>query len=194
MKGSYSCAIQTPSVIFYTLLKANCHSLFKITLEVEDSRVLFLPEFRREYLDCWKHLDAILTMLAEGVMDGRGRKLIFVMEIMCRDDTVHRAKKWLPRLLEMFSREGSLHAHDGEDDVCDGSDHDVTDEKACMGRAVLKKYVYESESDEKTEEEGDTTEGGGENTENKEAEVVEGGKVEDVDGGDKGDGEGRGEN
>ena len=54
--------------------------------------------------------------------------------------------------MQRFDEEGSLHVHDGEDVGCDSDDYDVEDERACMGRAALKKYQYESEGDENTEE------------------------------------------
>lgn len=159
MKGSYSCVVETPGAIFATLLETNCPNLFKITLEVEDARSLFLAESRDEFLDSWKGLDATLTMLAERSMTARGSKLVFVMEVTCEDKTIRRAKKWLPRLLPTFVEEGLLHVHDGEDDVCRGRNSRADNERACMGRAVLARYAYESESDGETEESGGGNDG-----------------------------------
>jgi hypothetical protein len=178
MKGSYSCIVETPGTIFATLLDPGCPNLHKITLEAEDAKSLFLPEIRGECSDAWKYLDAALSMLAEKLMSARGKKLIFIMEVTCRNDTIRKAKKWVPRLLPVFKREGSLHVHDGEDDACRGREYDEEDEKACMGRAVLKEYGYESESDETTDE-GDEAGGEGEEKENKDEEVDEGNEGDD---------------
>jgi len=89
--------------------------------------------------------------------------------------------------LPRFDEEGSLHIHNGEDDGCDSDDYDVEDEKACMGRAVLKKYRYESESDENTEE----VEAAKQGKESKAKESTEGKKDEESDEGNEGDDEGQ---
>jgi hypothetical protein len=193
MKGSYSCVVETPDTVLTTLLEANCPNLSRITVEVEDALAWFLVEVRGECVDSWKDLDSSLTTLARKSMNARGKKLVFVMEVTCTDDAIHRAKKWLPRLLPRFNEEGSLHAHDGEDDDCDVDNYDVEDGIACMGRAVLKKYEYESESDEKTE--GDkAAERSEENKENQEGGRVKGGKKGEKDkgsdDGNEGDDEG----
>ena len=47
----------------------------------------------------------------------------------------------------MFYGEGSLHVHDGKDDVCYGYGGGMEDIAACMGEAVLKEYGYESEGE-----------------------------------------------
>lgn len=190
MKGSYSCVVEIPGTIFASLLEANCPNLFKITLEIEASSSLFLAESRTECLDSWKDLDSTLTMLAERLMDRRGKKLVFVMEVTCEDDTLHRAKKWLPRLLPMFHEEGELHVHDGEDDVCRGRRYNAEDKRSCMGRTVLAKYGYESESDEKIEEVGATA-GGTVNEENQGGGGAEGREEDgEADKGNEGDDEG----
>ena len=151
MKGSFSCIVETPGTVLTTVLEANCPNLHKITVEVEDARAWFLAESRRECEDSWEDLDSTLSTLALRSMIGRGKKLVFVMEVTCTDDAIRRAKKWLPSLLPRFDEEGSLHVHDGEDDNCNLDDYGVEDKMACMGRDVLKKYGYESESDEKPE-------------------------------------------
>jgi len=195
MKGSYSCIVQTPSTVLATLLEANCSDLSKITVEVEGARAWFLPGLREECMNAWVDLDSSLSVLAWRSMDARGKKLVFVLEVTCTDDTTHRAKKWLPRLLPKFNEEGSLHVHDGEDDGCDRDDYDVEDKKACMGRAVLKEYAYDSESDEKTEEDSTRDKG---NKENQKGEGAQGGdegeKDEELDDGNEGDDESEGEN
>ena len=174
MKGSYSCIVETPGIVITTLLETNSPNLSKITVEVEGARAWFLTETRGESLDSWKELDSSLAALAWRSLKTRGKKLVFVMEVMCTDDTIRRAKKWLPRLLPRFNDEGSLHVHDGEDDNCYFDDYDSEDEEACMGRAVLKEYKYESESDEKTE--GNTAKQGNENEKNQEGEGAKDGK------------------
>jgi len=184
MKGSFSCIVETPGTVLTTLLEANCPNLYKITVEVEDARTWFLAESRRECVDSWKDLDSTLATLAMRSVIARSKKLVFVMEVTCTDDAIHRAKKWLPHLLPRFDEEGSLHVHAGEDDDCDLDDYDVEDRMACMGRAVLKEYGYESESDEKTEEvnatkQGEEAKGG-----------KEGEKDEEPDEGNEGDDEG----
>ena len=194
MKGSYSCIVEIPDAVFATLLEANCSNLSRITVEVEDAKAWFLPENRAECADSWKDLDSTLAKLAWRSTNARKKKLVFVMEVTCTDDAIHRAKKWLPRLLPRFDEEGSLHVHDGEDDGCIFDDYDVEDEKACMGRAVLKKYQYESESDEITEEvEADKQ--GKESKENQEGEgakeSTEDKKDEELDEGNEDDGEGQ---
>lgn len=194
MNGSYSCIVETPAAVLTTLLEANCPNLSEITVEVEDAKEWFLAESRAECADSWKYLDSTLATLAVRLMNARGKELVFVMEVTCTDDAIHRAKKWLPRLLPRFDGEGSLHVHHGEDDPCyvDDDDIDVEDGTACMGRAVLKKYGYESESDEKIEE-VDATKQGKENKGNKEDEGVKGAKqgekVEELDEGNEGDDE-----
>lgn len=194
MKGSYSCVVEISAAMFATLLEANCPNLFKITLEVEDPRSLFLSKSRVECLNFWKDLDSALTMLSERSMGALGKKFIFLMEVTCVDNAIHRAKKWLPRLLPMFNREGSLHVHHGEKDVCHGHNYDAEDKKACMGRAVLAAYGYESESDEKTEE-ADTAAGDAGSKENQGGGSAEGRKEgekdEEADEGNEG---GEGEN
>jgi hypothetical protein len=191
MKGSYSCVVETPGTILATLLEANCPNLFKITLEVEDARSLFLAKSRNVCLGSWKELDATLTMLAERLMITRRRKLVFVMEVTCEDDTVRRAKKWLPRFLPVFSGEGSLHVHDGEGDVCHGHHYEAEDRGACMGQAVLRRYGYESESDEKAEAPGVIT-GGAVNEENQSAQGRKKGEKDvESDEGNEGDDEGK---
>jgi len=193
MKGSYSCIVEIPGAVFATLLEANCSNLSRITVEVEDAKAWFLPENRKECADSWKDLDSTLAKLAWRSVSARNKNLVFVMEVTCTDDAIHRAKKWLPRLLPRFDEEGSLHVHDGEDDGCDFDDYDEEDEKACMGRAVLKKYQYESESDENTEE-VEAAKQGKESKENQEGdeakEGTEGKKVEELDEGNEGDDEG----
>ena len=195
LKGSYSCIVESSSTVIATLLEANSLKLSKITVEVEDARALFLPETRGECADSWKGLDVSLATLAWRSMKARGKKLVFVMEVMCADDTIRRAKKWLPRFLPRFDEEGSLHVHDGEDDSCHFDDYDAEDEKACMGRAVLKEYGYESESDEKTEE--GAAKMGGENQKSQEGEGAKGSGAGDdgegLKGGGQGDGEGENE-
>lgn len=190
MKGSYSCIVGTPGYIFATLLRANPPNLSKITVQIEDARTWFLADNREECADSWNDLDSTLAMLAHRSRSARGKNLVFVMEVTCMNGTVHRAKRWLPRLLPRFDEEGSLHVHDGEDDGCDRDDYDEEDEGACMGRAVLKKYEYVSESDEETEE-ADAAEPGKENTGNQEGEEAkgseEGEKVEELDEGNKSD-------
>ncbi|KAF9648189.1 hypothetical protein BDM02DRAFT_3115829 [Thelephora ganbajun] len=181
MKGSYSCIIETPGIVLATLLEANCTGLSRITVEVEDSQEQFLTESRRESVDSWNNLDRTLATLAQRSTNARGKKLIFVLEVTCMDDTIHRVKKWLPRLLPRFNEDGSLHVHDGEDDDCDFDDYDVEDGKACMGRAVLKEYEYESESDEKVEE-CDATKRGGGNKEDHGSEGAMGSKEESDEG------------
>lgn len=191
MKGSYSCVVDIPDVIFTTLLEADSPNLFKITLEVEEVKSLFLAENRGEYSKSWKELDSTLTKLAVKPMSTRGAKLVFVMEVTCRDDTIRRAKKWVPRFLPRFSEEGSLHVHDGENDTCHGYDYDEEDDRACMGRAVLKEYEYESESDEDAEAAGAAGDGG--NKENQEGDAEgrkEGEGDGKLDGGNEGDDEG----
>ena len=194
MKGSYSCIVDTPGTVFATLLGANCSNyLSKITVEVEGARAWFLPESRKECAGPWKNLDATLSALALRSAIVRNKKLVFVMEVTCTDDTINRAKKLLPRFLPRFHEEGLLHVHDGEDDVCCFDDYDLEDKRACMGKAVLEKYKYESESDEEAEE-VDATEQGKENKENQEGEEVKGSveskKDEESDGGNEGDSEG----
>ena len=193
MKGSYSCVVETPGAIFASLLAANCPNLYKITLEVEEARALFLAGTREYYLGPWNELDTTLTMLAEKLMNMRGRKLIFVVEVTCEDDTVHRAKKWLPRFLPMFHQAGLLHVHHGEDDVCYGRHHKAEDVRACMGRAVLGKYAYESENDEEPEETG-AAKGGAESKEDQDGGSSkgrrEGGEDQGLDQGNEGDDEG----
>jgi hypothetical protein len=195
MKGSYSCIVETPATVITTLLGANCPNLSRITVEIEDALGWFLTESRGECLDSWKDLDSSLITLARRSMNARGKKLVFITEVMCVDDAIHRAKKWLPRLLPRFDEEGSLHVHDGEDDDCDVDDYDVEDGMACMGRSVLEKYKYDSESDEKTEEtEDNATKRGKEKKEKQEGEGVagdeKGEKHEESDDGNKGDDEG----
>ena len=152
LKGSYSCIVETPGIVLTTVLEANCSNLSKITVEVEDAQAWFLPENRKECVESWRDLDSTLGTLAQRSMNARKKKLVFVMEVTCTDDVIRRAKRWLPRFLPRFDEAGSLHVHDGEDDECDLDDYVAEDKKACMGRAVLKKYEYESESDEEAEE------------------------------------------
>jgi hypothetical protein len=197
MKASYSCIVETPAAIFATLLEANSPSLSRITLEVEDAKSLFLAQSREECLDSWRNLDSILTMLSERLMATRGKKLVFIMEVLCEDDTVHRAKKWLPHFLPTFFEEGSLHVHKAEYDACGGTRDNVRDKRACMGKAVLKEYEYASESDEKIEEVSTAAsgEGDGQNQEGGDAKgSKEGEKDEESDEGNKGDDEGEEEN
>ena len=192
MKGSYSCIVDTPGTVLVTLLEANSPNLSKITIEVEEARAWFLAKTRGECMDSWKDLDSSLAALARRSMNARGKKLVFVMEVTCTDDTTHRAKKWLPRFLPRFYEEGSLHVHDGEDDVCYGDVYDMEGEATCMSRVALKKYEYESESDETTE--GDATKRGKENGGNHEGEGTKGGmegeQDEELDDGNQGDDEG----
>jgi hypothetical protein len=167
MKGSYSCIVETPATFLATLLEANCSNLSRITVEVEDARPWFLAEARGGCLDSWKDLDFSLATLAWRSMKARGKKLVFTMEVTCTNDGIHRAKKWIPRLLPRFDEEGSLHVHDGENDVCEVDDYDEEDKKACMGRAVLEEYEYESEGDEETEEDNAAEKGKGNGTNQK---------------------------
>ena len=170
MKGSYSCIVNTPGTIIASLMEASSPNLSRITVEVEEIQPWLLAESRGECADSWKDLDSSLTALTRRSVDARGRKLVFVMEVTCTDDAIHRAKKWIPRFLPRFNKEGSLHVHDGEDDGCHINNYDLPkDEMACMGRAVLKKYEYESESDEKTEGD-DAAKTGKENKEDQEGE------------------------
>jgi len=186
--------VETPATIFATLLEANCPNLFKINLEIEDVKPLFLAEIRPEYRESWKNLDSTLCMLAERSMDRCGKKFIFVVEVTCDDDTIQRAKKWFPRFLKMFSEEGSLHVHDGEFDVCSGYKYDMKHEGACMGRDVLEKYEYDSESDEKIEKISAAT-GGDESKGVQRGERKEGeGDKESDEGNEGGDDEGEKEN
>ena len=155
MKGSYSCIVETPGAVLATLLEANCPNLSRITVEVEDAQEWFLAESRRECGNSWKDLDSTLATFAKRTTSARGKDLVFIMEVTCTDDTSHRAKKWLPRFLPRFDKEGSLHVHDG-----DGDDCVVEDGVLCMGRAVLKEHEYESESDEKPEDNAAKRSGG----------------------------------
>ena len=195
MKGSYSSVVDISGTIFASLLEANCPDLSKIILEVEDAKSLFSADSREEYRESWEDLDSTLTMLAEKLMNAHDKKLIFVMEVTCEDDTIHRAKKWLPRFLPIFFKEGLLHVHDGENDVCYGRDYEVRDDSVCMSPAVLKEYGYESESDEK---EADATTGSAGDEENQGGGVAEERKedqmVAELDGGNEGDDEGEEEN
>jgi len=192
LKGSYSCFVQTPATVLATLLDANCSNLSKITVEVEGARPLFLAGGRKERADSWRDFDSTLAALAWRPTNARNKKLVFVMEVTCTDDTICRAKKWLPRLLPRFTEDGSLHVHHGEDDGCDLDEYDVENERACMGRAVLKKYEYKSESDDETEE-VEAAEGGKGNEENRGGDGAEGIKAGKEDDGNEGDDEGDGE-
>ena len=173
MKGSYSCIVETSAAIFATLLRANCPNLFKINLEVEDVKSLFLAKNRPEYAESWKNLDSTLCKLAEKLMNRRRKKFVFVVEVSCTDDTIRRAKKWIPRFLEMFDQEGSLHVHDGEFDACSGYEYDMKHKGACMSEDACKEYAYESESDEKTEKDGAAKEGEGSKENQEGAKVME---------------------
>ena len=196
MKGSYSCIVETSGAVLATLMDADCSNLSRITVEVEDATAWSLAEIRGECMASWNDLDSTLATLACRSMKARGKKLVFVLEVTRTDDAIHRAKKWLPRLLPWFNEEGSLHVHDGEDDGCDLDDYDVEDETACMGRAVLEKYKYESESDEETKEADATKQDDGDQ-ENQEGEGANGSKKDEKDeesvGGVEGDGEGEAE-
>ena len=68
-------------------------------------------------------------------------------EITCDGGTVDRAKRRMLCLLQMLYEKGSLHVHDGKDDVCYGYGGGMEDIAACMGEAVLKEYGYESEGE-----------------------------------------------
>lgn len=193
MKGSYSCIVETSAAVLATLMEADCPNLSRITLEVEDAAAWSLAETRGECMASWNDLDSTLATLACRSMNARGEKLVFVLEVTRTDGAIYRAKKWLPRLLPYFNEEGSLHVHDGEDDGCDLDDYDVEDETACMGRAVLKEYEYETESDEETKE-ADVTKQDDGDQENQEGEGAKGSekdeKDEKSDGGVEGDDEG----
>lgn len=183
MKGSYSCIVETPSTILATLLdvEPGFLGISKIIVEVEDAKSWFVAEGRGKFADSWRNLDSVLAALAKKSSHWYREALVFVLEVTCRDDAAHRAKKWVPNLLPKFKEKGFLHVHCGEDDPCylDNAE----DEGACMSSAVLKEYPYPNDSDNEAEE-GDTTEQG---EGNQEGEGAKEGKEGEV---DEGEGEG----
>ena len=185
--------VETPYTVLATLLDVEPGSLgiSKIIVEVEDAKSWFMAEGRGERADSWRNLDSVLVALAEKSSHWYREALVFVLEVTCRDDAVHRAKKWLPNLLPKFKESGFLHVHHGEDDPCYLDD--AEDEGSCMSPAVLKEYSYPADSDDEAEE-GNTTEQGGGNQEGEEAKEGREGEADDGESaGNEGDDEKEGE-
>jgi len=110
MENTDSCIVTTSTAILLTLDPIQCSRLGWIRLTTGCVYRWLCEKSRTELTRAWGSLDTILSDLAQAVSTGRRRKLTFVLVSTGehKEGCISFGRKWLPELLPLFRRLGTL--------------------------------------------------------------------------------------